>query len=240
MVPTAKDNVPLEPPPGDHFTCYKIKRTRGEPKFVPLTVTVADQFQSVTSTVLKPIRLCAPANKNGEDPSAPTHAAHLTSYGVRSTAPFAPRIADVVTQFGTHTIAVVKPKRLLVPTAKSLVALPPALAAPIDHFQCYRVKRAPGTVRAARITGVTVDTQLETGATLDLVKPLRLCVPADKNGESPGAAQHPDQLLCFRVKSTGGIGSTRVFLTNQFEQREYPLSQRREFCVPARPAAALP
>jgi hypothetical protein len=29
MVPTAKDNVTLAPPPGDHFTCYKVKRTRG-------------------------------------------------------------------------------------------------------------------------------------------------------------------------------------------------------------------
>ena len=53
-------------PTVDHFQCYKVKRSKGSPKFQKiLGVTVQDQFGTVKVDLLKPIRLCAPANKNG-------------------------------------------------------------------------------------------------------------------------------------------------------------------------------
>jgi hypothetical protein len=45
------------------------------------------------------------------------------------------RRQEITNQLGTVVLDVMKPSRLLVPTAKSLDQ-PPPLADPIDHFQC--------------------------------------------------------------------------------------------------------
>jgi hypothetical protein len=83
MLPSSKDGVP-QLPPLDHFQCYKVKRSKGTPKFVKRTVTITNQFEPpITILVTKPFRLCAPANKNGEDPTAPLHPDHLTCYKTR-------------------------------------------------------------------------------------------------------------------------------------------------------------
>ena len=60
--------------PLDHFQCYEIK-----PKaFASITgVSVQDQFGQHTETVRFPHRLCAPADKRGEEPTAPNHPEHL-------------------------------------------------------------------------------------------------------------------------------------------------------------------
>jgi cysteine-rich repeat protein len=119
LVPTAKNGVPLAPPPGDHFTCYKVKRTRGAAKFAPRTVTVEDQFQSVTETVIKPVRLCAPANKNGEDPTAPAHPDHLLCYKTKATIPFGDVDVSISNQFGPDQLRLIHRRELCVPSLKN-------------------------------------------------------------------------------------------------------------------------
>src|SRR5262249_30018776 len=214
----------------DHFQCYEI---RPPAPFDVTGLAVVDAFGSSTVDLRKVFTLCAPANKNGEDSAAPAHLGHLTSYGIKRGARFE-RVRDQVVsnQFGDLHLDVVKPARLLVPTAKSLAG-PPSSPAPglLDHFQCYKVKRTRGAARFAKVS-VSVQTQFET-TTESLVRPLRLCAPADKNGESPGAEDHPDHLLCYRTKNSTGLATTGVFLNNQFGQQSYSLSQRREFCVPS-------
>ena len=79
LVPSGKDGV-AQVPPLDHFQCYKIKRSKGAPKFVKKTVGIANQFETVSVTVTKPYRLCTPANKNNEDPTAPSHPTQLICY----------------------------------------------------------------------------------------------------------------------------------------------------------------
>ena len=70
------------PPPLDHFSCYEILPT----KFTPVpNVSLVDQFGSTLTTVNRPHYLCAPADKNGEDPSAPSHPDHLTAYMLHGT-----------------------------------------------------------------------------------------------------------------------------------------------------------
>jgi hypothetical protein len=117
-VPTAKDGVPIAAPVGDHFTCYKVKRARGAPKFVKQTVTVADQFQSVTELVIKPVRLCAPANKNGEDPTAPSHPGHLLCYKVKSATKFGTEVHSISNQFGPDSVTLIHRRELCVPSLK--------------------------------------------------------------------------------------------------------------------------
>src|SRR5262249_25289579 len=61
------------PPALDHFQCYEVK-----PQAFPAIpqVSVVDQFGSHIETVRFPHRLCAPADKNGGSPAAPTHPQH--------------------------------------------------------------------------------------------------------------------------------------------------------------------
>ena len=112
-------------------------------------------FRASTADVRKPTLLCAPTNKSGEDPGAPTHPDHLQDYRIRPAVAFTTvanqRVDD---QFGTHFVDVRKPVSLQVPTAKSHSASPPEPTNPaVDHFQCYKVSLAQGA--ATTITGVT-------------------------------------------------------------------------------------
>jgi hypothetical protein len=119
LVPTAKNGVPLPPDTIDHFQCYKVKRSRGTPKFVPLTVTVADQFENITLTLKKPKLLCAPANKNGEDPTAPFGPDHLLCYKARSVTPFGTLDVALENQFGPDQARLIHRRELCVPSFKN-------------------------------------------------------------------------------------------------------------------------
>jgi hypothetical protein len=212
----------------DHFVCYEVK-----PKaFTPIpNVSVVDHFGTHTATVRFPHRLCAPADKRDEDPGAPTHPDHLLGYIAKGASV---KVANqtVVNQFGTINLDVVRPDILLVPTLKSLVSDPGALANPaVDHFQCYKVKRTKGAPRFVKIPQVKADDQFGT-AMLDLLKPARLCVPANKNGEDPTAPQHMFSLLCYKTKNSP-FGTVQTFTHSQFGPDQPLLIHRRELCVPS-------
>jgi hypothetical protein len=117
MVPTSKDGVPLAMPV-DHFQCYKVKRSKGGAKFAKRTVSVADQFESVTVTLVKPILLCAPANKNNEDPTAPSHPDHLTCYKTAD-GKFLSSTHTIDNQFGTDQVTLIHRRELCVPSIKN-------------------------------------------------------------------------------------------------------------------------
>jgi hypothetical protein len=119
MVPTSKDGVPIAAPPADHFACYKVRRTRGAAKFLKRTASVADQFGSVSETLLKPVRLCAPASKNGEDPTAPSHPGHLLCYKTKSAVPFGTIEKDISNQFGDDKVRLIHRRELCVPALKN-------------------------------------------------------------------------------------------------------------------------
>lgn len=120
MVPTSKDGVPQNPPL-DHFQCYKVKRSRGTPRFVPIAgVTVVNQFESVTVTLTKPVLLCAPANKNNEDPTAPSHPDHLLCYKTKDGS-FGTEEHTISNQFGLDSVTVIHRRELCVPSLKNPV-----------------------------------------------------------------------------------------------------------------------
>jgi len=128
LVPSSKS---LVAPPGplpnplaiDHYNCYRVERSTGAPPFVPITgVTVDDQFGPVTVSVTDPRFLCAPANKNGEDPSAPGEPGHLMCYWTehpREQIDISPIFVE--DQFGARTERAIRRDELCVP---SLVTVP--------------------------------------------------------------------------------------------------------------------
>jgi len=210
------------PPALNHFQCYDVGRQR----FDRLTVSLDDDFSSSAVEVRRPKLLCAPVDKNAEDPNAPTDLDHLVGYEIRRDGPRFVRFTDEVVedQFGTLLLDLRRPERILVPSAKSLTDPATSLALPVvDHYQCYSVR---GDRR--RVAGVTVEDQFGTGVT-DVKKPLRLCVPVDKDGE--GILDNAARLMCYQIKPGPRVNQT-VFIDNQFGAASLNVRRARELCVP--------
>ena len=216
----------------NHFTCYEIKPFG----FTAIpNVSLVDQFGSTVVTVGRPNKLCAPADKNGEDPTAPTAPDHLTAYQMRNPSIIKVRDQTVTNQFGTFKVDLIKTDWLFVPTAKSLVAPPPAapLDPAVDHFQCYKARRSKGTPQFQKILDVNVEDQFGTGS-IDLLRPSHLCAPVNKRGEEPGAETHPSHLLCYKLRARAPFKERHVWLGNQLGPLDdVLLTRRQQFCVPS-------
>jgi hypothetical protein len=206
-----------------HYQCYETHRG-------PLNiegVSLDDQFGPSTVTIKKAKRICAPADKNGEDPTAVLAPDHFTAYTLKQTAPKFERIrgVTVTNQFGSLVMDVVKPDRLLVPTAKDFVSEPLPLTNPTDHFKCYRVSRAK-----FRKEGISVETQFGP-ITVDIKKPLHLCTPVDKNGE--GVIDPVTHLMCYQIRAPRPEVPDQVYTSNQIGPDDYGVFGARELCVPS-------
>jgi len=108
----------------DHFQCYDA---RSDEPFAPRDVELHDQFTAQLGvTVLRPVLLCTPVDKNHEGFENPLGAfgPHFTCYQTRDARgeeAFARRQVVVRNQFGEQTLTVFKRKGLLcVPSEKSL------------------------------------------------------------------------------------------------------------------------
>lgn len=220
------------PNPINPFQCYEIKPRQFQA--VP-GVNVVDAFGAHVARVRFPHRLCAPAvvppiiraraavdYLNGE---------HLIGHVVTSDNV---KVKDqvVVTALGAVTLDVWRPDLLLVPTLKSLVDTPPALPNPIiDHFQCYKVKRSQGSDPFTVVRDYPVEDQFG-ATTVDIMRPVRLCMPANKNDEDPTAPGHPNHLLCYRTRNSR-FGTVQTYTNSQFGPERPTLIHRRELCLPA-------
>jgi hypothetical protein len=212
----------------NHFQCYEVHAPIDP---IP-NVSLIDRFGPSTVDLIEARRLCNPADKNHEDPSAPFDPEHLTGYRIKQRAPRFARLRgkEIVNQFGTIVADLVKPDYLLVPSAKSLSGDPPPLVDPgVDHFKCYKVARA-----RARVPGVAVDDQFGP-LIVDIKKPQRFCVPVDKNGEGvqdPGA-----NLMCYHVRlattSPPFTAPGLLFVHNQFGPDQFVVARPTELCVPS-------
>src|SRR5262245_55694918 len=114
MVPSGKDGVP-QLPPLDQFQCYKVKGAKGAPKFVKKTATISNQFESTTVTLTKPYKVCVPADKNGEDPTAPTHPTSLVCYKTKD-GKFGSSTHTITNQFPDDSVTVLHRRELCVPS----------------------------------------------------------------------------------------------------------------------------
>ncbi len=212
-----------------HFQCYEFSR---EP-YPKLTVTLDDRFGPGTTVALKRAkRLCNPADKNGEDPTAVDDTEHLVGYDLTQTDPKFDTVKEVeiINQFGTMFADVSKPELMLVPSHKSLIGVPDPIDNPtIDHFKCHRLKRA-----RFRLDGLEVSDQFGT-LTTDLKKPTWLCAAADKNDE--GIIDPESNLVCYTSTTfppRPSIDSdVPVFINNQFGHDHFTVTRPTEFCVPS-------
>ncbi len=184
--------TPVAPATLDHFDCYEVD---DHPADGP-AVQLENRFGASSATLGELKRLCDPATKNGEDPTAPGHPDHLIGYTVADMVPRFPGATGevVVNQFGVLAVDLSRPNFFLVPASESRTAPPlPPNPAGVDHFTCYRVRATH-----VRLSGIQVVDELGT-FTVDVKRPSHLCVPTDKNGE--GILDSIDQLLCYQVRT---------------------------------------
>ncbi len=135
-VPAIKDEIgDLDDLDINHFKCYRVRRSRGEPPFDELDVSLIDQFENKNTTVKRAFVLCNPVNKNGE--GVPDPATHITCYRIEDVAgqpPFVPVQPNVTDQFvvqdlqtkrrtdcgATRTLCVPSTKRIASPSGAFL------------------------------------------------------------------------------------------------------------------------
>ncbi|MGH9427991.1 MAG: DUF7450 family protein, partial [Terriglobia bacterium] len=236
-------------------------------------VTLSDQFEAGLFQVQKPVSLCNPADKEGEDPAALANPDHLQAYQIAlvpkicvagsptnegkacrreqdcgaliSRTSFCQRAPDhvrqtnltVENQFGSFQVDTLKPNRLLVPTAKSLSGPAPMPTPGIDHFKCYSVRITPRTPKFPKDIQVSVVDQFQQPTLYDVVKPIRLCAPVNKDNESPGAETHSGHLMCYQVKpareQSKHVRVPNIYTNNQFGPELLDTLKEEELCVPS-------
>ena len=126
LVPASKGHDGPAPDLGthdvDHFLCYRVKRSRGAPRFPShINASVVDQFDQPKTYRLRTrnIRLCNPVDKNGEGIKNPE--AHLMCFQVKGS-PRHERVKGLFVndQFGLHKVDTRKERELCVPSIKIL------------------------------------------------------------------------------------------------------------------------
>lgn len=199
---------------------------------------MSDALVAAQAKIRLTAELCAPADINGLNPSAVDNPDHLLAYAVApldsaALATLLPlRGQEVSNEFGTAQLDLTRSDRLLVPTAVQFNGLPSAPQSPaVDHFSCYKVKRSKGAPHSAPIRNVTVDDPFDS-TTVTIRRPTRLCTPANINHQSPAAATHPGQLLCYHVDHAPTTPG-RLFINNEFGAAVLNPRVRRELCVPS-------
>jgi hypothetical protein len=103
----------------DHFKCYSAKPSKGAPKFTPATAALADQFETKSTDVVKPVMLCAPTAVNGGGVRNPQQ--HLECYQIKDAktpaqSKFQKTTVTTTNEFGTESFDAKKPAMLCVPS----------------------------------------------------------------------------------------------------------------------------
>jgi hypothetical protein len=114
-VPSEKDGV-ASPLALDFFKCYRA--TRGTPRFVRRTVSVADQFETKQTVVRRPDTVCTAVDVDGGGMRDATAA--LTCYRIRNAAGqtrFGGQQAATANAFGNETLSAVRARTLCVPSS---------------------------------------------------------------------------------------------------------------------------
>ena len=113
-----------------------------------------------------------------------------------------------------------------------------------DHFLCWRVTGArasrgsPPYPAFVKQRDVAVADALSGRRRSDIVKPVAICNPADKNGESPDAPLHEDHHESYRLEPAEGVlqsrlPTTSVGIQNQFGSLVLQVRSPEALLVPA-------
>ena len=255
--------TPAPAGPINHFHCYEAQAT-SYPPFQPRTTVDLEDDPLFTGAdtdvkVRRPRRICNPASKNGEDPTAVGDTTHLVSYPIRHSHKITglPRRFQVTNQFHDPSkplrVDFIRPEALLVPSLKSETdPVPGTPPTTIDHYQCYRVKRArfrrdPSTLPTDSIDLFDQFNSPTNPTVVTIKRPRHLCVPVIKNNETPAFIDPNTLLLCYELRLATSDkpyeAQGQIHVNNQFgDDQVFGAFRTRELCVPSQgtPAATVP
>jgi len=225
---------PSSPPEQHHFDCYEVPRSN----FPRTSVSLIDRFGSTTSDMTELKRVCAPADKNNEDPSAVSAPEHMAVFTLdNATGNFSKgKTVNIKNQFGILKGDIGQPIYLLAPSSKDLVAPPLPLVTSLPSLQCYRLNNVT-TVK--NVKGIHVNDQFLDkfgGMDLDLDNrgPWQLCVPASVDGKDVNAPQNPNAQLCYKTNNDKlPFGEIWIFINTPFGAFPALLTQYDALCVPS-------
>lgn len=208
-------------------------------------MTLSDRLGDVKVDVKKPFALCAPTDAPGLPLSdAVTHlegyAGRLTRTRPTQAKPLA-GTQRVTNRFGSDDLDVRGLNGVLVPAIAAFDPPPGELSnlGAVDHFSCYGAGRAAGLrSRPASTAPLPFATALGT-LLVDVRAPVRLCLPAEVEGQGAGAATHAQALACYRAKLArtkppqADPFPRQVLTTNRFGAEQLTVSATLEICVPS-------
>jgi hypothetical protein len=213
----------------DHYKCYKVRPKASAPS---RTLTLADEFETKSTTVQRAELLCNPVDKDGNGLKDPT--AHLACYRIRDVAGqprFARRNVSATNGFGIQNLSVVKARTLCVPSTKD--GVPSSLG--LDPFKCYRAQRV---VPRLASRDLELSDQFET-KTMTVKKPLSLCNPVDADGA--GIDDPATHLACYVVKNAPGqprFARKDAAVANDLGAQPLSVLRPAALCVPS--STAIP
>jgi hypothetical protein len=229
VAPSATPTPTTALPP--HFECYNVIAPRQS--FPEHAVTLVDRLGTTHGSVSKPAQLCYAVDPSGTDPAVTASKDRLLRYQLRASHRHARQ--RVANEFGVQTLNVFGPGSLMVPSAAEIGSMPVALGSPsIDHFTCYAARPARGQTRIGPQQSVSLVDQLGS-LTATVGRPVRLCIPADKDGEAAGTETHVGSLVCYRLSPRRRLQGGRIFTANQFGSATLLATLSEELCVPSVP-----
>jgi hypothetical protein len=219
----------------DHYLCYKAGNAWGFDKFPKTVVTLSDQFQDRTTTLLKPMHYCNAVNKNGEGIDNPE--SHLTCYKAHRAVKIKPQVLTA-DQFGRQALSVQKQTtQLCVPTqqiddepdneATASNGIP--MPADPDDFDFYKAKTTPRTTKFEKREVNVVDQWINED--VRLTKPTRLGVPTSLDDD--GISDLSRQLTCYQVKKASKFKKRDVAIGNDFGEFMLTVKKPNMLCVPS-------
>ena len=239
--PTA---TPTATPTGelDHYLCYKAGNAWGSDIFPKTEVTLSDQFQERTTTLIKPMHYCNAVDKNGEGVGDPD--AHLTCYKAKKAVRINPQVPST-DQFGQQELSVQKQTtQLCVPTqqidqpmvAGAIVANGAPMPAGPDDLDLYKAKTTRGTPKFERREVSLVDQWIDENVTL--TKPVRLGVPTSVDQD--GIFNPNSQLTCYKLTKVSKFEKRNVEIENRFGEFTLTVRKPNMLCVPSNEVGSNP
>jgi len=213
--------MPPSDPTPDHYFSYVVNE-KTVPEFEKFSIGLADQFGADLYSVVKPIRMYNPVQKNDEPIN--DFETHLKAYKIRGETPEVQNLV-LINQFEEIDVDIKRVDSLLLSTAKSHTGpTDPLTDSLVDDFKCYRVNVNERIGNGGGVSKNPVFIADPNFKELRLVKvtgkPL-LCNPVAKldpmTGQPLSEIKNPDvHLACYNVKPLkGDEGHTKIrFDTN--------------------------
>lgn len=235
--------------PADSFLCFMAGSAKNK-KLTPISgapVEVEDRFGDQRFVMRRLATLCNPAGIDGGVRSHDT--IHLVGVTIKKekTAPKpVPFTLGVTDRFGTRQLELTAPSAVL-----DVTPVQPGTNAPADfsddptrssvevnRFKCYLAVSPKGAPKITAPPPVTiVDEAFPTGQTFLVRKPTKVCLPADVDDGTPGAATRGDILVCWSAKLPSGVKFLRQTVGTRSRSLGVRIVGRRkpaEICFAAR------